>query len=182
MNKIKIVALIGPAGAGKDYLRKRVADLNPQLHNVIGSTTRPPREGELEGVDYYYLTKEQFEEQVGQMQMLAPVPFHEWWYGISKSALDENRINLAVLNPHTLDMLSRYEEIELYPILIKASDKTRTLRQLNRETDVDVEGMIRRFHADKHDFESLEEKYFVVVNEDGSDGVNEITNFINSLS
>jgi guanylate kinase len=43
-------------------------------------------------------------------------------------------------------------EVEVYPIFIEASDKTRLLRQLNREKDPDVKEIVRRFHADEEDF------------------------------
>lgn len=58
MNKYKIVAIMGKAGAGKDTLLRECLALDPnKLHEIISCTTRPPREGEREGVNYYYLTE-----------------------------------------------------------------------------------------------------------------------------
>ena len=58
-NKIKLIALFGPRGSGKDTLKAWAAahlDLNP----TISVTTRPPREYEVEGQDYYFISKTEF--------------------------------------------------------------------------------------------------------------------------
>ena len=48
----KIIALIGKAGSGKDTILNKVLDINPTFHKIINSTTREPREGEVEGEEY----------------------------------------------------------------------------------------------------------------------------------
>ena len=58
MNKGKIV-LIGKAAAGKDFMRKRMIDRGFTFG--ISCTTRRPRKGEVDGKDYYFLTREEFE-------------------------------------------------------------------------------------------------------------------------
>ena len=63
--KYKIFALIGEAGSGKDTVMKKILEQNPLLFNeVISCTTRPPREGEAHGVNYYYYSEEEFAEQL----------------------------------------------------------------------------------------------------------------------
>ena len=54
----KIIALIGKAGAGKDTILREIIKSNPDLHEMISCTTRPKREGEVDGVNYFYLTPE----------------------------------------------------------------------------------------------------------------------------
>ena len=56
----KIIAIMGEAGTGKDTLMQRVLTADPTLHEIISCTTRPKREGEYEGVNYFYYTPERF--------------------------------------------------------------------------------------------------------------------------
>ena len=58
MNKITVIALFGPAGSGKDYLLHEIMDEVDGLNEIVSCTTRPKREGEVEGVNYYYLTNQ----------------------------------------------------------------------------------------------------------------------------
>lgn len=58
-NKYKIIALCGEAGCGKDYIMKKVLAACPiELNEIISTTTRPKRENEQEGVNYFYVTPE----------------------------------------------------------------------------------------------------------------------------
>ena len=59
MKKINVVALVGKAGAGKDYYLRKVCE-RADVHEIISCTTRPVRDGELDGVNYHYLSDEQF--------------------------------------------------------------------------------------------------------------------------
>lgn len=54
----KIIALIGQAGSGKDTILREVLNQMPELNEMISCTTRPKREGEVDGVNYFYLTPE----------------------------------------------------------------------------------------------------------------------------
>ena len=70
---MKIVALFGKAGAGKDtvlaeLMRKYKDKLN--LHEIISCTTRPPRQGEKDGVNYYFITQDEFTQKTLNDEML----------------------------------------------------------------------------------------------------------------
>lgn len=60
MKKYKIIALIGEAGSGKDFLLRCARSKYPNYNTIISCTTRPKRMGEVEGINYYYLTNEEF--------------------------------------------------------------------------------------------------------------------------
>lgn len=55
-----IIALMGEAGSGKDRTLQELLAADPSLHEIISCTTRPKRQGEAHGVNYYYYTPEQF--------------------------------------------------------------------------------------------------------------------------
>ena len=158
MSKI-VVALVGKAGAGKDTVAKELATANPHWHMIVSCTTRPKREGEKEGVNYYYLTDEEFQNKMEQGDLLEATCFNGWHYGTLKSSLHDG-INIGVFNPEGFDSLINFEDEEdgiiLFGYLITASDKIRMLRQLNRETTPDVTEICRRYFADKEDFEMID--------------------------
>lgn len=85
-------------------------------------------------------------------RMLEWTSFNRWYYGTSLSSLDKNLVNIGVFNLEGIYSLIHKKEVELKIFKLRTSDKTRLLRQLNRENDPDIEEIIRRFRADKIDF------------------------------
>lgn len=160
----KIIALIGEAGSGKDTILKKVLETYPHLHEIISCTTRPKRENEREGINYYYLSKEEFAEKVLNGDMLEATCFNDWFYGTSKSSLDNCSVNIGVFNPEGIEILSSYLDIELKTVYVRAGAKERLLRQLNREKEPNVDEIIRRYHTDQEDFSELEFEYCEINN------------------
>jgi guanylate kinase len=153
----KIVALMGEAGSGKDSCLKALLASNPAYHEIISCTSRPPREGEIDGVNYYFTSIIGFKTKIVEEQMLEWTEFNDWFYGTPISSLDENKINVGVFNPEGVRQLANNREVELKVYYLRASDKERLLRQLNREENPCVKEIIRRFSADKEDFEFIRE-------------------------
>ena len=55
--RVKILAIIGKSGSGKDSLMEKIKEANLKNVNIIvGTTTRPPREGEVDGIDYHFVS------------------------------------------------------------------------------------------------------------------------------
>ena len=166
----KILALMGPSGSGKDTVLKEVLKKNPNdFHKIINCTTRPMREGEVNGVDYFFISPETFAEQVLNFDMIEATNFNDWFYGTSKDALVNNAINIGVFSPEAVEALLESPDIELMVLELAASDKTRLLRQLNREANPNVHEIIRRFKADEEDFADLDILRIILVNETKDD-------------
>jgi guanylate kinase len=96
-----LVILSGPSGVGKDTLIQAWSKVNPRVQRVITCTTRAPREGEVNGVHYHFLSKEEFEQRMKRGELLEQEPVYtETMYGTPRdgveSLLAEGRI--AVLN------------------------------------------------------------------------------------
>lgn len=126
---MKIVALIGKAGSGKDTIMHNIISNHPNDFNeIISCTTRPPREGEINNINYHFLTIEEFTEKVLNGDMLEATEFNGWHYGTSRSSLSENKINIGVFNPAGIYCLMEDPSIELYVYYINATDKNRLLR------------------------------------------------------
>lgn len=77
-----LIVLSGPSGVGKGTVRKAIfSQPDMQFEYSISCTTRNPREGEIDGVDYFFKTKEQFEEMIQQDQLLEYAQFVGNYYG-----------------------------------------------------------------------------------------------------
>lgn len=167
----KIIAIMGEAGSGKDSLMQAMLKLRPDFHEIISCTTRPKREGEVEGVNYYYYTPEQFGDRVLHDEMLECTVFNDWFYGTSYDSVRSDCINIGVFNPTGVESLVVRPDVDVKIIRVVAEDKTRLLRQLNREGSPDVREIIRRFHADWLDFEGVEKDFecIEIPNGEGAD-------------
>ena len=168
-DKYQVIAFVGKSGAGKDYCAKKVVRQNPDTtHFIVSSTTRPIRDYEKEGVDYHFLSEKEF----AAARFLETASFNGWHYGTRYEDLDPDRINIGVFNPTGLKSLAAHDDIYLTICYVKASDKTRLLRQLNREEEPNVKEIIRRFGTDEADFVgdegfiTLGNDYFEIWNDD----------------
>lgn len=151
-----VIAIIGKAGSGKDTLQKKLLEMNDSFHGIVSCTTRPPREYEVDGQDYHFLTPEQFTEKILNGDMLESTEFNDWFYGTMKSDLIDG-INIGVFNPEGFDFLNfGNKDLNVIGIYLKTSDKIRLLRQLNREDSPDVPEIIRRYSTDVEDFYELD--------------------------
>lgn len=165
----KVIALIGEAGSGKDTLMQSVLAKTDKLHEVISCTTRPPREGEVNGVNYHFLTGEQFGQKVLDGEMLEATCFNDWFYGTSYESLRSDCVNIGVFNPDGIDSMMAHKDVYVVAYYVRADEKQRLLRQLNREENPDVREIIRRFTADLLDFEELDFHYNEVINNTEND-------------
>ena len=152
--KYKVVALMGKAGAGKDRLLAEIMKIVDKnwFKKIINCTTRPIREHEINGVNYYYLTNEEFTDKVLEGDMIEAAEFNNWFYGTMLSTLDIDKINIGVFNPTAVEILQDDHRLNVLAIYIEAPDKIRLLRQLNREDEPDCHEIVRRFKADEEDF------------------------------
>ena len=167
----KIIAIMGEAGTGKDSLMQEILKLKPEFHEIISCTTRPKRQGEVEGVNYYYYTPEQFGDRVLHDEMLECTVFNDWFYGTSYDSVRSDCINIGVFNPTGVESLLARPDVDVKVVRVVAEDKTRLIRQLNREEWPDVREIVRRFNADWMDFDGIEEdfEYIKVPNGQGAD-------------
>ena len=155
----KIIAIMGEAGTGKDSLMQEILKLKPEFHEIISCTTRPMRQGEAEGVNYYYYTPEYFGDRVLHDEMLECTVFNDWFYGTSYDSVRSDCVNIGVFNPTGVESLLARPDVDVKVVRVVAEDKTRLIRQLNREEWPDVREIVRRFNADWMDFDGIEEDF-----------------------
>lgn len=89
MKASKLFVISGPSGAGKGTLVSRIRALRPDLALTISATTRKPRAGEVDGRDYFFLTREHFDELVAQNGFVEWAEVHNNKYGTLVSEVNQ---------------------------------------------------------------------------------------------
>ena len=165
--KYKLVALIGKAATGKDTMLKAFCEKYNSVNKCVSTTTRPKREGEQEGVDYFYVDRNEFTKKVIDFDMLEATIFNDWFYCLEKKALREDKINISILNPNGVRAILENEEIDLLVFNIISPDRDRILRYLQREERCDIREMFRRYEEDEKDFDTsrFDFDFKVIVNQ-----------------
>lgn len=166
MKKIKIIALFGPAGAGKDFLLA-LWEGKFQLHKIINHTTRPMRERECYGNPYYFINDAFFSAMAKNQDFIQISSFNDWHYGTSFNELKVNEVNIGVFNIEAIKQLLQDPRLEVMPVLITTSHKTRLIRQLNRESEPDCLEICRRFLTDNQDYVDIPFDYICYQNNTG---------------
>ena len=159
MNNYEVVILCGKSGAGKNYLLQKMKDhFKDDLNYIISDTTRPKRYKEIEGEDYHFISDIRFHAKKYLEKTSYRTKEGVWNYGTPLSALDVNKINIGIFNIDGIKQLFANslidENIKLHIYYISADDKTRLLRQLNREDYPNCLEICRRFLADEKDFKN----------------------------
>jgi len=90
-----LLILAGPAGSGKSTLCDALMERHPGIQRVITCTTRKPREGEVHGEHYYFLTNEEFEQKVAQGAFYEYAQVHTNRYGTLKEEI-QTRLNAGI--------------------------------------------------------------------------------------
>jgi len=151
------IIIVGPGGSGKDFLRKKMVERG--FDYGVSFTSRPPREGEKEGIDYYYRDINFFESN--RDIFLELQEFNEWKYGISKGEFSIK--NLFILSPAGLKSLPKSFRDDSFVIYLNPAEDTRVKRLKERNDADDVE---RRLIADQKDFFEFSDYDIMITNED----------------
>lgn len=158
----KIYYLMGKSASGKDTLFKRLLLERPSLKTVVTYTTRPIRHGEKNGVEYYFVSIDEFSglNQQGKMieQRTYQTVFGPWSY----ATVDDGQIDLGQDSYLIIGTLESYREMKNYfgteyvvPLYIEVDDGLRLMRAIEREKKQDnpkYSELCRRFLADEEDF------------------------------
>ncbi|MGQ9736893.1 MAG: guanylate kinase [Armatimonadota bacterium] len=86
-----LIVLSGPSGVGKDTLLKTLLQRVSGVVKCLTATTRPPREGERHGVDYLFLSEEEFEQWIAEGRFLEYARYNQAYYGTPRHLVEESR-------------------------------------------------------------------------------------------
>ena len=160
--KKRIIAIMGEAGSGKDSLIEKLIKNKELFHKIVPCTTRPLRENEIDGVQYHFLSFDEFWKYASSKNdyIIDQTFFNGWSYGSRWSDLSDNKINIGIFNPYGVNQIIKNTNLDVKIIYLKVDPVKRMQRQLYRESNPNVSEIARRFLADEEDFKifNFEEK------------------------
>ncbi|HBS10574.1 MAG TPA: hypothetical protein DEA28_02445 [Firmicutes bacterium] len=153
-----LLAICGKSASGKDSLAKELTyalqQHNIPVNQIISYTTRPPRVGERDGIDYNFVRQIEFNKMAYEGEFIESAEFRTWFYGTAKSSIKSNAVNIVVLNPEGIYNIYDYKDkYTIIPIYINVPLVVRLYRSYLREHKWKWE-FIRRAWTDKADFEN----------------------------
>lgn len=180
----KLFIISGPSAVGKGTIVKRITDSDENIRVSVSATTREPREGETEGVSYYFMTDGEFQKSVKEGGFLEHASVHGHYYGTPKapvmSQLEEGHdVILEIDVQGAMQVKESCPEGVFIFILPPSLDELRS-RILHRGTESQEDIEIRMNAAEK-ELEYLPHYDYCVVNEDLDKAVESVKKIIETV-
>lgn len=150
---LKII-IVGPAASGKDFLRKLLENKGMNYGCMI--TTRPIRDGEVEGVDYLFVNDDYFESI--RKTLIVSNEYNGWKYGLQ--LWDWDVCNLFVMTPEYINSIRKLNA-NLFVIYLNPSEDVRRERLMQRN---DADSVERRIMADAKQFANFRDYDIMITN------------------
>jgi guanylate kinase len=177
----KVFVISGPSGAGKGTLTAELLKRVPSLERSISATTRRPRAGEVNGIDYYFMPEEEFKEHVENDDFLEWAVVHGNYYGTLKSAVKKElaRGKDAVL---VIDVQGAANVKEKMPeavlIFIEPPSMAELIKRLKlRNTETEAE-LARRLKNAETEMLLARTYDYVIINDDINRAANELIEIV----
>ena len=179
MRKNKGVLLIvsGPSGAGKSTVIGRVAQLRDDMRFSVSVTTRPPREGEKDGVHYYFRTLEQFRDMVKTDTFLEYAEYSGGSYGTPAAPVDESLADgyCVVLDIEVQGAAQVMEKRKDVVSVFLCPPSPEELERRLRGRGTDTEEKIReRLTAARREYGQVHKYDYIVINDNADQAVKEL--------
>ena len=170
MQKGAILVLSGPSGAGKSTIINAAADEIGEYYFSISTTTRAPREGEQHGREYFFVSKEEFEEDIKAGNFLEYAEVHGNYYGTSlkpvREALEAGKLVIFDIDVqgHRL-VRAKMNDITTSAFITPPTLKELEQRLRDRSTDDDAV-ITQRIENAKEEIAAIGEYDFTIINDD----------------
>ena len=166
-----------PSGAGKTSLCKEIIDIFPNLRHSVSYTTRPPRNGEVHGRDYFFVGKEEFDRMVEAGEFAEWAEVHGNFYGTSLATLKESRTDgidliLDIDCQGARQLKGRFEG-GVYIFVLPPSIEELRRRLDNRSSD-SQEVIERRIHNASGEIKEARWYDYIIVNDKFSEALEQL--------
>ena len=181
-SKGTLVVISGPSGSGKGTVVKRLREIMPEVSLSVSATTRAPREGEMDGREYYFITRDDFEDMVAQGEILEFTSYCGNYYGTPKKEAEritgEGRELILEIEVDGASQIKRLvpDSVTIMLIPPTVSKLEERLRGRGTETEQVISNRLARAREEIKLATSYD---YVVVNED--DGVEECAETIREI-
>ncbi len=176
-----LVIISGPSGSGKDSVLSLILNKETWLQKSISMTTREKRENEIDGVDYYFVSKEYFEKQISSKNMLESAVYSSNYYGTPKGPVDkwleENKTVVLKIEVQGAEKIKKMYPDSVSIFIMPPSMQVLEKRLRGRETDTE-ESIRMRMDAAIGEIQCADKYDYIVFNDILGDVVEDITAII----
>ena len=185
MRRGLLLILSSPSGAGKSTLARLLMDWDPSIRFSVSATTRPPRPGELDGREYYFRAREDFESMVETGDMLEHAEVFGNFYGSPKApvqaAMDAGRDTLFDIDWQGGQQIRNSslgrDVVSIFVLPPSMAELERRLRSRAQDTDAVIAG---RMAKSRDEISHWAEYDYVIVNRDIDSAFNALTTILNA--
>ncbi|MGN1346287.1 MAG: guanylate kinase [Eubacteriales bacterium] len=166
-----VLVLSGPSGSGKGTVVGELRQICPSMQVSVSATTRPPREGETDGVEYYFKTREEFERLIERGEVLEYTQYNGNYYGTLRSeaerilsAGNDLLLEIEVDGGGQIKRLMGAECVTVMLLAPSAAEQESRLRGRGTEPEEVIQGRLARARAEIREAVNYD---YIVINETG---------------
>ncbi len=179
--KNRLVIISAPSGAGKSTIIAELLKRNSNIRFSVSYTTRSPRKGEKDGVDYHYISEEKFKSKIKNGDFLEWAKVHTNYYGTGRKEIEEglkegNNILLDIDVQGALQIMK--DELKPVSVFILPPSKKELIRRLEKRADLNPEDLKIRVRNAALEIRQAEKYDYAIVNEEIEDTVKKIEKII----
>ena len=182
-NKGLLIVVSGPSGAGKDTICQKLIKENSNIWMSVSMTTRKPRPLEKDGVDYFFVSSEEFENKINDNTFLEYASYNDNYYGTPKDKveekLNEGKDVILVIDINGAINIKKIIPSALFIFIMPPDMETLKNRLIGRKTE-SKDKVVKRFITAYNEVNNYKKYNYVVVNDKVEDAVNKVKSIIQS--
>ena len=184
MKKGLLIILSGPSGVGKGTIRRYIMDnFKLKLSYSISMTTRPQREKEVDGVDYYFVSNEEFDRNIKENNFLEWEEFVGNRYGTPKDKVEELRkqgkhVLLEIEINGAAEVMSKVNDDRIISFFLMPPNLEALESRIRRRKTESEEVIQERLNKGKQEMTMTEQYDYVILNDDVARASQEIVDLI----
>lgn len=179
----RLIVISGPSGVGKGTVASALEAADPNIAISVSATTRKPREGDVNGINYYFLSRDEFERMVKEDEFLEYAEYVNNCYGTPKQpVLDKLSKGISVILE--IDVKGAFQVRDKYPeaVLIFLTAPLDTLvKRIEGRQKMDKSELDKRLETANWEFLQAEKFDHVIENNDLDETVSKVRNILNVM-
>ncbi len=178
-----MVILSSPSGVGKTTLTKKIQQKYPNFKISVSHTTRSPRSNEVNGVDYHFVSFEQFSDLIKKNEFYEYAKIFENYYGTLKKNVDQTILTHDIIfdiDWQGTKQLSKFKNLKLIKIFLVTENKNELKKRLIKRDQNTEEEIKKRFDSFKNDVKHWTDYDYIIINKNLDNCFKQIENIIKS--
>jgi guanylate kinase len=176
-----MVILSSPSGVGKTTLTKKIQQKYQNFKISVSHTTRAPRSNEVDGVDYYFVSRQKFENLINENKFYEHAKIFEHYYGTLKKNVNETIVSNDIIfdiDWQGTKQLSKFKNLNLIKIYLITDDKKELKKRLIKRNQNTIEEVERRFNSFDEDIKHWNDYDYIIINKNLDACFRQIENII----